>query len=127
MTKSLLFALGAIAYLVFSNGIFRRWKRRFQPSEPREGQRGDVIEITEGRRRVSQGAKPSHWTAEGMLDLNSATQEDLVSLHGIDPALAERIIENRPYVTKIDLVGRMVLPESVYKEIKHSITVRRPA
>jgi DNA uptake protein ComE-like DNA-binding protein len=127
MRKSLLFALAAIACLVFSNWIFGRLRRRFQQAEPRTSQQAEVIEITEGRRRVSQGPESSHWTAEGTLDLNSASQEELVGLHGIDPSLAERIVENRPYATKIDLVGRMVLPETVYKEIKHAITVRRPA
>lgn len=127
MKKSLLFASAAIAYLVLSNKVFRRLKRKSQPSEPRAARQAEVIDITEGLRGVSRDATPSHWTAEGALDLNSASREELVSLHGMDPMFAERIIENRPYVTKIDLVGRMVLPETLYKEIKHAITVRRSA
>lgn len=127
MKKSLLFALGAVAFLAISNGVFGRFRRKFRQSEPPIGERAEVIDITLGRREDSRSSAPSHWTAEGTLDLNSASQEELASLIGIDGVLAERIIENRPYTTKIDLVGRMVLPETLYKEIKHSITVRKSA
>ncbi|PYY02461.1 MAG: hypothetical protein DMG64_11570 [Acidobacteria bacterium] len=41
--------------------------------------------------------------------------------------LANRIVDNRPYLTKIDLVGRRIIPEAVYETIKHSITVKHAA
>lgn len=66
-------------------------------------------------------------TAEGLLDVNSASQQELASLAEVGPELAEKIIENRPYLTKIDLVGRMVVPDLVYEEIKQRITVRPKA
>jgi DNA uptake protein ComE-like DNA-binding protein len=68
-----------------------------------------------------------HRTDDGLLDLNSATLFELKELTGIGDMLAARIAENRPYITKIDLVGRRVIPDSAYEVIKHSITVRRVA
>ena len=64
---------------------------------------------------------------EDLLDLNEATLDLLKSLHDLGDELAERIIENRPYATKIDLIGRMIIPEETYELIKHEITVRHAA
>ncbi len=62
-----------------------------------------------------------------LLDLNEATLDVLKSFHNLGDEIAERIIENRPYATKIDLIGRMIIPEETYELIKHEITVRHAA
>jgi len=38
--------------------------------------------------------------------------------------VAERIVEQRPYPSKIDLLGRMVVPEEIYNSIKHRISYK---
>jgi len=68
-----------------------------------------------------------HRTQDGLLDLNSATLFELKELGAMSDSFAERIVENRPYVTKIDLIGRRVIPDTVYEAIKHSVTVRHVA
>jgi DNA uptake protein ComE-like DNA-binding protein len=62
-----------------------------------------------------------------LLDLNSATERHLGRLPGISVELVERIIENRPYLTKIDLVGRRIIPDKAYERIKHSIKASHAA
>ena len=57
------------------------------------------------------------------LDLNVATEEELEQLPGIGPALAGRIVENRPYRSKLELVSRVVIPAAVYERIKNEIGV----
>ena len=52
-----------------------------------------------------------------LLDLNKATIYDLEQLPGIGGAEARKIIDNRPYRTKADLLSRKVLPEATYKQI----------
>ena len=66
-------------------------------------------------------------TGRNLLDLNKASEEELIALNGIGPVLATRILENRPYATKIDLIGRMVIPEANYELIKHFVTVGHAA
>lgn len=61
--------------------------------------------------------------SRGFIDLNVATEEQLQELPGIGPALSARIVENRPYRGKLELVSRMVIPEGVYERIKHEIDV----
>lgn len=61
-------------------------------------------------------------TAPGV-DLNEATMDELMRLPGLDRELAERIIENRPYRNKLDLISRLVVPEETYVAIKHLVYV----
>lgn len=126
MKKSLLFALGAgaLGYFAYTRGVFAEiFSRRRRAAFPFE-QQNAVQEESRRHRWRARRREASHRTADGLLDLNSASQQELEVLQGIDSALAEKIIENRPYLTKIDLVGRMVVPDLIYEDIKQYVTVR---
>ena len=56
-------------------------------------------------------------------DLNDAGREELEKL-GLDTVAVDRIVENRPYRNKLELVSRMILPENLYGEIRHRIGIR---
>jgi competence protein ComEA len=56
-----------------------------------------------------------------LVDINSATKERLMALPGIDDALAEKIISNRPYKKKSDLKKKKVVSDAVYKQIDDKI------
>jgi flagellar biosynthesis GTPase FlhF len=55
-------------------------------------------------------------------NLNACSREDLVRL-GLTDDLADKVIENRPYRNKLDLVSRLVILQPDYDNIKHSIFV----
>lgn len=112
--KAWAFALGALGLLAFANYRNSKTSRRAE------------LPLMERPRRARR-MRLRHRTEEGLLDLNSATLLELKELNGIGEALGNRIIENRPYLTKIDLVGRRVIPDAVYAMIKHSITVKHAA
>jgi len=63
--------------------------------------------------------------AESMLDLNSASRDELVKLKGIGDARADAIIKGRPYKGKNELVDRKIIPESVYNDIREKIIARQ--
>ena len=70
----------------------------------------------------SSTAKASHSSAASeKLDINSATKEQLQALPGIGEALSQKIIDNRPYRTKRDLVTKKIIPQSTYEKIKDQI------
>ena len=76
---------------------------------------------------ISEFLKRRRDSGADLLDLNSASERMLARLPGLPAELVERILENRPYLTKIDLVGRMIIPNEAYERIKHSIQVKHAA
>ena len=59
------------------------------------------------------------------LDLNSASDEDLKQLPGIGDALSKKIIDNRPYKRKDELVSKKVLPRATYEKIKDQVIAKQ--
>lgn len=57
-----------------------------------------------------------------VIDLNECSMSDIRKL-GIDEQTADRIVENRPYRSKLELVSRVMLPNDVYDSIKHRVDV----
>lgn len=73
----------------------------------------------------SKGSK-SAMAAEKM-DINTATKDQLQTLTGIGDALSDKIIANRPYKTKRDLVTKKVIPQATYEKIKDQIVAHQTA
>jgi competence protein ComEA len=64
-------------------------------------------------------------TQGDLVDINSASKEDLDKLKGVGPARAEAIMKNRPYKAKTDLKTRKIIPENVYNEIQDKIIAKQ--
>jgi len=61
------------------------------------------------------------------VDINSATAEQLKKVPGVDEALAEKIIKNRPYPTRAYLVAKGDYGQDDYYKIKDYFVAAPPA
>lgn len=61
----------------------------------------------------------------GLMDINSASKEQLDKLPGIGSARADAIIKGRPYKGKDDLVNKKIIPQNVYDGIKDKIIAKQ--
>jgi len=58
------------------------------------------------------------------VDINHATKEELSFMLGIEVALAARIVANRPYKTKADLVVKKVFTMDQYQALRNQVAAR---
>jgi competence protein ComEA len=60
-----------------------------------------------------------------LVDINSATRDELKTLPGITDTLAGLIIAGRPYLTKAHLVTHRILPRTVYAAVKDRVIAKQ--
>src|SRR5437016_184963 len=60
-----------------------------------------------------------------LMDINSATKQELMTLPGIGDAYSQKIIDGRPYRAKNQLVSKGIIPQATYDKISALIIARQ--
>ena len=78
-----------------------------------------------GAAETKKAATTKPATAADLIDINSASPEQLKSLPGIGEAYSKKIIEGRPYANKTQLVSRKIIPQATYEKIKDKVIAKQ--
>ena len=70
-------------------------------------------------------AQPPFDQSLSPLNINTATVSELTALSGIDQSTAERIVSERPYNQKDDLVEKNIIAQTTYDKIKDQIVAKQ--
>ena len=64
-------------------------------------------------------------TATALVDINSATKEELTKLPGIGETYSDKILKRRLYKGKNELLSKNIVPKATYEKIKDLIIAKQ--
>ena len=114
ISKKSLFAIVLIAGSAFAAPCFAQ---AVQPAAP--GKTAPLLAPKPAQPKAAPAAPAK------LIDINSASEEELRSLKGVGDARAAAIVKGRPYKGKDDLVQKNILPQAVYDKIKDKFIAKQ--
>ncbi|WP_263416846.1 ComEA family DNA-binding protein [Terriglobus albidus] len=101
----------------------------YSPAAPAQAQSKPAKPAATSKPAATAPGKPAAGSAaasaSGLVDINSATADQLKAIPGIGDVYSKKIIDGRPYANKTQLVSKNILPQGVYDKVKDKIIAKQ--